>query len=202
MSRYGRASQALRSGIRPIRCDCFGAALAPGRRRQHWRVSRQHALRRRAGAVDRVAGPFLGSRGLAADHVRLRSGGGQAPAGAPLIVRPLRADSSLHPSHLVHRRTVMLRCAEREAARCRARLPLAAVGVAPRLGFESPALAGGGCWQKSLAGVPCTYEWQSRPGSLPGRSSRPARWRAVAVLSAVSSAKAGRRTGHRSLAIP
>lgn len=84
--------------------------------------------------------------------------------------RPLlasgREDGYGHDAHSEQNRRIrrVTRCtrpgtinrAEREATRRCARLPLVAAGVAPRLGFESPALrrlARSGLWHRPLAGV-------------------------------------------------
>lgn len=66
-----------------------------------------------------------------------------------------------------HTDPLMLVCAEREAVRRRAQLPVAAVGVAPRLGFESPALRR---LSRAASGKPpvgmqsFAFDWQLGPG--------------------------------------
>jgi hypothetical protein len=79
----------------------------------------------------------------------------------------------------------MLAHAEREAARCRAPSPAEAAGVAPRLGFESPALrrhVGGGLWQGPPVGVLTSLPL----AAVPGIATRPQKddplRRVVAVL--------------------
>ena len=84
-----------------------------------------------------------------------------------------------------------LRPAEREAARCRARLPLAAVGVAPRLGFESPALRRRR--ERPLASAARRRTIWTSSGSrarvrYPAAAHGPPPRRAVAVLGALSGA--------------